>query len=441
MNKAQERSGTVKLAVVLCGGGSRGAYQIGVWRAMRELNISYQIVVGTSIGALNGAMMVQNTYELAKDMWETITLENVMKDGLYFEKNLDAFFQQKENVLPFLRRYIEHKGADISPFIRLLDEKIDAQKVLSSPVDFGVVSLKVPSFKGVEISKRQLNSANLTKYILASASCFPAFPMCKIDGEYYIDGGYYDNLPIDFAFRLAAEKILAVDLNYNITHPQYYNHPDVVYIKPSWRISSFLTFNRETLRTNTLLGYNDAMKRFGKFRGYKYTFFKRGEESALREEIEIFSHFFTSLRSKLSSFYQNRLYSLLSCNSSGKVKMKYKLSPFEQLLRASELCGVLLKSEYLCVYDYTEFCLGILGQFSDLRQYDFSALFKKISAVRDKQKLAAIIKSIDKKYLIGCLLRTLVQNKKITREFKWLSMIIPQEALCAIFLLSFCEKK
>ena len=46
-------------AVVLSGGGSKGAYQIGVWKALRQLNIKYEIVAGTSVGALNGAMMVQ----------------------------------------------------------------------------------------------------------------------------------------------------------------------------------------------------------------------------------------------------------------------------------------------------------------------------------------------------------------------------------------------
>lgn len=47
------------------GGGSRGSYQIGVWEALRELGIDYQIVTGTSIGALNGALMVQNDFEAA----------------------------------------------------------------------------------------------------------------------------------------------------------------------------------------------------------------------------------------------------------------------------------------------------------------------------------------------------------------------------------------
>ena len=51
-----------KKAVVLSGGGSRGAYQVGVWKALRKLHYRYKIVTGTSVGALNGTLMVQNDY-------------------------------------------------------------------------------------------------------------------------------------------------------------------------------------------------------------------------------------------------------------------------------------------------------------------------------------------------------------------------------------------
>ncbi len=51
-----------KRAVVLSGGGAKGAYQVGVWKALRKLHYSYQIVTGTSVGALNGMLMVQHDY-------------------------------------------------------------------------------------------------------------------------------------------------------------------------------------------------------------------------------------------------------------------------------------------------------------------------------------------------------------------------------------------
>ena len=62
------------LAVVLSGGGAKGAYQIGVWRALRKLNIKYDIITGTSVGALNGAMMVTGDYKRAYKIWKNLLL-------------------------------------------------------------------------------------------------------------------------------------------------------------------------------------------------------------------------------------------------------------------------------------------------------------------------------------------------------------------------------
>ena len=52
----------MKRGIVLAGGGSRGAYEIGFWQAIRELGIDYQIVTGSSVGALNGAMMASGDF-------------------------------------------------------------------------------------------------------------------------------------------------------------------------------------------------------------------------------------------------------------------------------------------------------------------------------------------------------------------------------------------
>ncbi|MBQ9938060.1 MAG: patatin-like phospholipase family protein, partial [Oscillospiraceae bacterium] len=68
----------MKRAIVLGGGGSRGGYHIGVWKALRELGIDYQMVTGTSVGALNGAIMAQNDFESAVKMWENLTTCDVL---------------------------------------------------------------------------------------------------------------------------------------------------------------------------------------------------------------------------------------------------------------------------------------------------------------------------------------------------------------------------
>ena len=69
-------------AIVLSGGGAKGAYQIGVWKALRKLNIHYDIVTGTSVGALNGAFMVQRDYLHALWMWYHINFDMITAEKI-----------------------------------------------------------------------------------------------------------------------------------------------------------------------------------------------------------------------------------------------------------------------------------------------------------------------------------------------------------------------
>ena len=75
----------MKRAIVLSGGGSKGAYQIGVWKALRKLKIKYDIVTGTSIGSVNGIMMVQNEYHKASFLWKNIGFNDIF--DVEFPKN------------------------------------------------------------------------------------------------------------------------------------------------------------------------------------------------------------------------------------------------------------------------------------------------------------------------------------------------------------------
>ncbi len=61
-----ERRVPVQKALVLAGGGARGSYQVGLWRALMELDWHPQIITGTSVGSLNGAMFVLDQYETAR---------------------------------------------------------------------------------------------------------------------------------------------------------------------------------------------------------------------------------------------------------------------------------------------------------------------------------------------------------------------------------------
>ena len=121
--------------------------------------------------------------------------------------------------------------------------------------------------------KKDLTKKTIKDYVLASASCYPAYKPYLINDEMYIDGGYYDNIPINLAIDLGATEIIAVDLRAigfkkNIKDKTV----DVTYITPRNKIGSFLVFDKVQARRAIKLGFNDTMKIFGKLEGDKFTF-------------------------------------------------------------------------------------------------------------------------------------------------------------------------
>ena len=165
-----------KRAVVLAGGGSRGAYQIGVWRALRELGIDYQIVTGTSVGALNGAMMVQGDYEVAAALWETLSTSDVVNADLPDEAPDYSDPRWESEVWGvFLKKAIQGGGLDFSPLEGIMEKYISEERIRQSPVDFGVVTVEYPSMKALELAREEIPAGKIADYVMASAACFPAF--------------------------------------------------------------------------------------------------------------------------------------------------------------------------------------------------------------------------------------------------------------------------
>ena len=169
----------------MCGGGSRGAYEIGVWQALSAAGLAPDIVTGTSIGALNGALIVQQDYAAALDLWANLRIEDVMQDG--FDLELSAIMENKQKIAPFLKKYINAKGADNTPLKEMIARLVDEEKLRRSPIDFGLVTVRYPSLQAVELTKAQIPEGRIKDYLIATASCFPAFPVYECDGQQYID--------------------------------------------------------------------------------------------------------------------------------------------------------------------------------------------------------------------------------------------------------------
>lgn len=256
-----------KRAIVLGGGGSRGPYQIGVWGALRELDIDYSIVTGSSVGALNGALMVQGDYQVAKRLWESLTTADVITEASV----LDAA-DPARTMRAMLRAAVEHGGLDISPLEERVYAAIDEEKIRQSPIEYGLITTRYPMLKPIQLLKDEIPPGDLANYLLASSAWFPFFKRRTIDGADYIDGAYADNLPAELAARCGATEILAVDLQgTGIVHTFRRNIP-VRHIRSHWRLGDMLVFDPATSRRNIQLGYQDALKVYGRLEGSAYAF-------------------------------------------------------------------------------------------------------------------------------------------------------------------------
>ncbi len=246
-------------AIVLSGGGAKGSYQIGVWRALRELGISYEIVCGTSVGALNGLFFTTGEYALAKYIWSTIQLEDILK-------GTDAYFLEKsKTIIPYIGHYLFKGSFDNTPLKKLACELIDLKKLRKSSIRFGIVTTSLPSLYPVKVEVNQLEEDKICSFLLASSALFPAFPTIQIEGQTYMDGGLFDNLPIDFALEMGADQIFAIGLKKgDVLDEKYQNIPNILYLTPSKDLGGVLDFDHQKILANMRLGYEDALHFFQK---------------------------------------------------------------------------------------------------------------------------------------------------------------------------------
>lgn len=257
----------MKRAVVLSGGGSKGSYEIGVWKALRRLHIKYDIVTGTSIGALNGALMTQKTYLKALYIWHKLSLEYLFEQQPKSDTKKDILRLYGDN-------FFKNGGMDIKKIESIIRKSINMKRFYKSDIDYGLITYNFSTKKPLVISKKDISSDKLVDYLMASATCYPAFQMKDIDGDKYIDGGFYDNLPVNLAIELGATEAIIVDLRAPGLKKLPKGNIKTTYIKPKNKISFFLDFNSKQAKINMNFGYNDTMKAFKRLDGDYFTFRK-----------------------------------------------------------------------------------------------------------------------------------------------------------------------
>jgi NTE family protein len=267
----------IKTALILGGGGSRGSYQVGVWKVLRELGIKIDMVAGTSVGAINGISIAMNNFEQAEELWRNTRTAEVF--DIAKEKSPDKL-SEIEEAWGLAREMLLHGGAESTGLMELLTNFVDEDSFRASSIEYGLVATEIPTFKAHYLFKKDIPKGRLFDFVIASASCFPAAHYHVIDNVKYIDGAYTDNLPVKMALDQKASRIIAVDLQglgiirKPVLRHAEENSDEFILIKSKWDLGNILTFDTQRMERNMRLGYLDAMKAFHQLDGIRFTFEK-----------------------------------------------------------------------------------------------------------------------------------------------------------------------
>lgn len=418
-------------ALVLGGGGAKGAYEVGAIAALDELGIKAGSVFGTSVGALHAAMYAQGSMDAAAALWDNIRLSDVVsEESLAIADDAENIFDHPEKLLEFITRYAQKKGVDVSPLMDILHKLIDEDKIRRSVVHLGIVTTRFPSLAMVEKRLEEMEIGSLIDWLMASASCFPIFPMKQVGGDRYIDGGFCDNTPVEMAVRSGARDIVAIDIGKHRSHTQYDRRPNITYIRTSQPLGGLLTLDSALSARNRILGYNDVMRAFGRMRGVSYSF-DAVDAQALYARAQDYVIHLTQLETSM-------------CHSNALTRTREIGAPFfslleEDLPEKADCIDYLLRGCELCAQ---------IAEVNPAQVMTFATLRDELHARLPLEKAESMLGSllggrvgvlfakpqIDRKLVISCLYHLLLREGSFSPLALRTLSAFPREMLCALTL-------
>jgi len=273
------------IGFALEGGGARGAFHMGVVKAFLEEGYEIGGITGTSIGALNGAIIVQGSFEEGYRTWENLTPSEVFDiDDEEYQRLIHRNFDRETalKLASTIGRIIRNKGMDTGRLKQFLQGLIDEDRIRNSPMDFGLVTISLTGLKPLELYKEDIPEGRLIDYLIASAN-FPGFRLKEIEDSYYIDGGLYDNCPVNLLARKGYRKVYAVrTLGPGFHRGVKYPDVKVTHILPSENLGRIFDFSRDLIRRNLKMGYYDGLRIIRGLKGNRYYIRPMEEDRLLR---------------------------------------------------------------------------------------------------------------------------------------------------------------
>ncbi len=404
-------------ALVLSGGGAKGAYQLGAWKALKKLKIDFDIVTGTSIGAINGLFIVENKYHTLKKLW-------LKKDMYkYFGEELKELNNKKKALHIYKKNILTGTGIDTDKFEHIIKKNIDIDKLYNSNIKYGLITYNISNKKPEIIEKDNKHKDNIIDYAIASASAFPILEPKEINNKKYIDGGYYDNLPINLAIDMGADEVIAIDLEaIGIKRITKDKKKHVTLIKPQIDLGSIAIFDKDTNKRNYKLGYNDTMKVFKKLDGNYYTF----KKNDLKKNYEKYKDNFSYILKRRLGINNNRVISELNNIPIYKRLFENQFDDFITMNNSLEYLGQVYELPIEIIYDIKFFNHIIKIKYANYNDKDLI----RINGIK-KLKLDNIT---NKKQVVKTIYTYLLSPVEFHKELYELSMLFPKEYMAAVYL-------
>lgn len=182
-----------KTALVLCGGGSRGAAEAGYYQALREAGVSIDFIVGTSVGAVNGAYIAAGCApEEIRRLW----IDLLKWKPFRFNWKVLWQLHRAESLL------------DPSGFKRMLEQTLPARRFEDLKVPLTVVAADLQRAEPVYLEK-----GDLVQALMASTALPFYLPPINLDGHQIVDGGVLNNFPLDVAVEKGAGRLFVMLCN------------------------------------------------------------------------------------------------------------------------------------------------------------------------------------------------------------------------------------
>lgn len=254
--------------LVLEGGGAKGAYQIGAWKALREAGVKIKGIAGASVGSLNGALICMDDLDRAEEIWKNIDYSQVMSvsnETMEALKKKDFKSLNLQELIAKGFQLVKDGGFDITPLKDLIANVVgDETKIVDSDRELYSVTYSVSDRKELVFDLRKGEMGTVKDMLLASAY-FLAFKNEKLGGKRYMDGGGFNNVPLDVLVDHGYEDIIVIRIyGWGVDKERVVKIPDgtqVYHIAPRQDLGGILEFDKKQARKNLTLGYYDA-KRF-----------------------------------------------------------------------------------------------------------------------------------------------------------------------------------